>query len=207
MQNNLPYEQHIKDLGNNMPVPNMDMAWHEMELLLDKKDDDDVIIPWYKRIGCMWPALLLLAGLIIGSIFYFVNKKDVVKKDEKVSEKINEKGSNLINEKQNDSVTNINFDTGKIITIKEVTTKEKNIQLNDEKLFEQNKNSITTKGKTKTTISGAKIEEDNILTNETITTKNKVDNKLKLAKANTIKDEKTLKLKKRSEERRVGKEC
>ena len=196
MQNNLPYEQHIKDLGNNMPVPNMDMAWHEMELLLDKKDDDDVIIPWYKRIGCMWPALLLLTGFIIGSIFYFVNKKDVVKKDEKVSEKINEKGSNLINEKQNDSVTNINFDTGKIITIKEVTTKEKNIQLNDEKLFEQNKNSITTKGKTKTTISGAKIEEDNILTNETITTKNKVDNKLKLAKANTIKDEKTLKLKK-----------
>ena len=169
-----------------MPVPDMDMAWHEMELLLEKEEDDKIIIPWYKRKGCMLPALLLLVGLIIGSIFYFVNIKDVVKKDETVSGNKNEKTSTIINEKQNGSVTNINFDTAKIITDNDIAIKENNVELNEEKVFEKNKNSITTKSKTKTTISGAEIEEDNILNNETITTKNNVDNKLKLAKVNRI---------------------
>ena len=191
MQTKLPYEQHIKELGNNMPVPDMDMAWHEMELLLDKEDDDKIIIPWYKRIGCMVPALLLLAGLIIGSIFYFVNKKNVVKKDENVSRNKNETASTIISEKQNDTTENINLDTAKLITNNDIAVKENNVQLNDEKLFKQNKNNFNSNGKTKTTITGAEIEEDNILTNETklITTKNKVDNKLKLAKVNRIKNE------------------
>ena len=189
MQNNLPYEQHIKEQGNNMPVPDIDMAWHEMELLLDKKDDDAVIIPWYKRIGCMLPALLLFVGLIIGSIFYFVNKKDVVKndivkKDENVSGNKNEKTSTIISEKQNDTSENINSDTAKIVTNNDIAAKENNVQLNEEKIFEQNKNNFNSKGKTKTTITGAEIAEDNILTNETIRTKNKVDNKLNLAKVN-----------------------
>ena len=186
MYNLLPYEQHIKKQGSNMPVPDMDMAWHEMELLLDKEGDDDVIIPWYKRIGCMLPALLIFTGLLIGSIFYFANKKESKINDEKVSVKNNEKDSDLINEKQNDTTKNIKTDTAKLIVNNDIVAKENNVQESTELLFEQKNKNINAKGKTKTTITGAEIEEENILTNNTklIITKSKVENKLELAKVN-----------------------
>ncbi len=76
MRKLLPYEQIIVEQKDDLSVPDIDMAWTEMEKLLDKDDDDNVIIPPPKTIGCaMWliPFIVLIG---IGIWLWFNNKKN-----------------------------------------------------------------------------------------------------------------------------------
>src|SRR5688572_3870876 len=44
-------------------MPEEDMAWARMKQLLDEEDDDPVVIPFFRRFGCL--LLGLVAALIL----------------------------------------------------------------------------------------------------------------------------------------------
>jgi hypothetical protein len=74
MRKLLPYEQIIEERKDNMPLPNEDMAWHEMEKLLNEEDDDKIIAPPPRLWGCVIWLLPML--LLVGLAIWYFGKKD-----------------------------------------------------------------------------------------------------------------------------------
>lgn len=69
------YDQELRNRLAQVALPDEDLAWAEMKEMLDKDDDDPVMIPFYRRFGC---GLLGLAGLLLlslGGWFYYQKTK------------------------------------------------------------------------------------------------------------------------------------
>ncbi len=79
MNKYFPYEEALKDKLQNLPLPNEDTAWADMERRLDKKDDDGIILVPLK-FGCGIWALLGSLGIVL-VILYFISRSDWNKKE------------------------------------------------------------------------------------------------------------------------------
>jgi len=67
MEHLLPYEVVLNEQWNDLPLPDMNMAWADMKRRLDE-DDDKPVIPWWK--GCAGWAIL--AVLLVGIAWWIV---------------------------------------------------------------------------------------------------------------------------------------
>ncbi|MFT3981312.1 MAG: hypothetical protein QM687_12630 [Ferruginibacter sp.] len=67
------YDQAIADQLEHLPMPPEDIAWNEMQKLLDESDDDPVVVPFFRRWGCWLPALIAL--LLLSTAGWFVYTK------------------------------------------------------------------------------------------------------------------------------------
>ena len=65
------YDQALADQLEHLPMPPEDIAWAEMEKLLEEDDDDPVVVPFFRRWGCLLPALVAASLLLIGGWLYF----------------------------------------------------------------------------------------------------------------------------------------
>jgi hypothetical protein len=77
MNNNLPYEEKIKEQLADIPLPDEDKAWEDMRQRLED-DDDDRVVPFWLR-GCgLWSLmgilLLALSWWIIRPEKWWINK-------------------------------------------------------------------------------------------------------------------------------------
>jgi hypothetical protein len=63
MNDRLPYEDQLAKQGNDLPLPDENMAWEDMKRRLDEEDDDGIIPFWLRGCG-LWSFLaILLLGL------------------------------------------------------------------------------------------------------------------------------------------------
>ena len=68
MSERLPYEERLNQQWNDLPMPDVNMAWDDMRRRLEE-DDDDRVIAWWRR-GCLpWAIGLLLLVAISWWIF------------------------------------------------------------------------------------------------------------------------------------------
>ncbi len=158
MRKLLPYEQVIEERKDDMPLPDGDMAWHEMEKLLDEEEDDKIIVPPPRLTGCaIWLLpLLLLIGV---SVWYFVKKDSspkVVSDKSKTDSLVTHTSNNLQNAPINtdskkggqsllkDSVVLVNSNT--LIKNEAISMEDKKIpperQTKEAKESEKNNNTI-----------------------------------------------------------------
>lgn len=81
MSERLPYEQHLHQQWNNLPLPDEQAAWDDMARRLEEDDDDKGIFFWW-RTGCgVWALLLLLFAVgwwIVRPEKYFSNKNNKI---------------------------------------------------------------------------------------------------------------------------------
>jgi hypothetical protein len=106
MRKLLPYEQIIEQRKDDMPLPSEDIAWHEMEKLLNKEDDDKIIVPPPRLWGCsIWLlSVLVLVGL---AVWYFTKKNsppELLMGKSKIDSSTIQASNVLQNLKVNDSV-------------------------------------------------------------------------------------------------------
>lgn len=73
MSERLPYEEQLPQRLRDVPLPDEDLAWADMERRLEE-DDDDGIIAWWRK-GCLGWGFLLLALLATG-LWWFLNRND-----------------------------------------------------------------------------------------------------------------------------------
>jgi hypothetical protein len=71
MSNRLPYKNNLAEQMENIPLPDMDMAWADMKRRLEDKKDDKVIFPIWLSGCAIWA---LVAGLLcVGCYFWYRN--------------------------------------------------------------------------------------------------------------------------------------
>lgn len=85
MTERLPYEEQLLQQMNALPLPDVNLAWADMKRRLEE-DDDDRIIPFWRR-GCIGWVLLLVVLLGIGwwwlQLQKTVSEKKIVTGEEK----------------------------------------------------------------------------------------------------------------------------
>ncbi|RYY49068.1 MAG: hypothetical protein EOO06_08305 [Chitinophagaceae bacterium] len=71
------YDQALANELESGRLPSEDMAWAEMRKLLEEDSDDPIAIPWYRRTGCGWFALI---GLLVGGVglywLFYTNREE-----------------------------------------------------------------------------------------------------------------------------------
>jgi hypothetical protein len=186
MSNHSPYNNELANKMENVPMPNIEMAWADMEKRLAKKDDKKPIPFWLN--GC---AIFALVGiLLLGGLYWYYNstnnnynkndndKKEVANILKDSTNKLNtnnnnaienETNDNKINTKNSDAVAKNNIENN-VSTINKIATTPSNDE-NSEKIKRQYK----TKSSTKINITGgaAEVENDAIKTKEIITERKK----------------------------------
>lgn len=109
MSERLPYEQHLNEQWNEIPLPDENMAWDDMKRRLEEDDDDPVVFWW--RPGCALGGLLLVVLLGIGWWYMRSGKEDKGEKGVKENVFV---GDSVADKKRNNnkgSENNISTDT------------------------------------------------------------------------------------------------
>lgn len=65
------YDQALADKLEYLSMPPEDFAWAEMKKLLEEDDNDPVVVPFFRRPGCLLLGLVTALLLSIGGWFYF----------------------------------------------------------------------------------------------------------------------------------------
>src|SRR4051794_12742101 len=81
----LPYEELMDQQMRDLPVPDQEQAWEKMQLLLEKDDDDDGIIPPIFLRGCFGWSLFMV--LLLAIFWFTVHPEKWFKHDNIAKEK------------------------------------------------------------------------------------------------------------------------
>jgi hypothetical protein len=65
MNEKLPYEESLEQQLTDLPLPDEEQSWEKMQLLLDKDDDDDRILPPVFLKSCLGWSLLFIGVLAV----------------------------------------------------------------------------------------------------------------------------------------------
>lgn len=65
------YDQALAENLEHLKMPEEDMAWARMKQLLEEEDDDPVVIPFFRRFGCLLLGLVAALILSIGGWLYY----------------------------------------------------------------------------------------------------------------------------------------
>lgn len=90
MSERLPYEEQLKQQWDDLPLPDVNMAWEDMKRRLEE-EDDDTIIPFWLR-GCGLWGLLLVVLLGIGWWLFRQPKSENKDEDTQKAQHIIQKG-------------------------------------------------------------------------------------------------------------------
>ena len=73
MSERLPYEEHLNNSWQDMPLPDENLAWEDMKRRLEQEDEKRPVAWWRK--GCaLWGLLLLLLAITGWFIYSAYNK-------------------------------------------------------------------------------------------------------------------------------------
>ena len=72
------YDQELATTLEHLPMPSEDIAWEAMLQLLNKEEDEPVIVPFYRRWGCLLIGLLI-GFLIAGGGYWYIQHSPSLK--------------------------------------------------------------------------------------------------------------------------------
>jgi hypothetical protein len=170
MSNHSPYNNELANKMENIPVPNMDMAWADMEKRLTQKEDKKPIPFWFN--GCAMFALVGILLLGIGYWFYTSKNKEhkndvanVVLKDS--SNNVNRDSTAIVKMQKEDAINKTEKDNTVAINKTAPTNDADNNKTTNNYYTNENRepNGVAiqkqykTKAKTKVKITGGESEE------------------------------------------------
>lgn len=76
------YDQALAEHLEHLTMPDEDLAWANMKQMLDEGDDDPVVVPFFRRFGCLLLGLVAALILSIGGWLYYQNNSSPVSASE-----------------------------------------------------------------------------------------------------------------------------
>ena len=180
MSNHSPYNNELANKMENIPMPDINVAWADMEKRLTQKEDKKPVPFWLN--GC---AIFALLGLLIFCIsFWFYTAKNKVQAKKDVATTILKDSSNTLNGNVNKILTaenNINTtEKAKTKNKNDVTQTNKEIvkdnfvtQENTDEIFEKNIKNYRYNARKKINITNGEQESDEVLNEKTKISSNK----------------------------------
>ncbi len=183
MNERLPYENFLNEQLNELSLPDENMAWEDMRRRLEKEEDDQPAIAWWRR-GCLPFALGLFVLLGIGLWLW---PDQWIRKQKQETPAALSSTKQKFNDLKKDSLAILNLDSNQIIK----RNKQKmNVRLSDSDTFKYNATKNTeeelnssaeaadfnTNSKVKTNLKAKKVNLSVSLNKEQLSKRNKEEN-------------------------------